>query len=525
MAKKRYTVKQVTEELTRTKGMVYATAENLGCAPKTVYNYINNYPAVAAAKELAEGKIIDIAELGLYKAILNNEPWALKFMLKTKGASRGYIEKQEISNIDGFSENNKSINYRLPAASIADHFLPVYRDVWTEKHNEYVLAGGRGSGKSSFASLLAIELMLNNPDWHVLALRQVKDTLRDSIYSQILWSIEYLSDYYEGLNEQFKCTTNPLEITYKPTEQKIYFRGGDDPLKIKSIKPKFGYIGVLLFEELDQFRGPAAVRSIVQSAIRGGDRAIQLKVFNPPRSRQNWVLKEISIPNEKRLVHNSTYLTVPQEWLGKAFIDEAEFLKEVNPDAYRHEYLGESIGVSGLVFENVKLREISDDEIAQFDRILHGLDFGYYPDPAHYVRCHYDAARMTLYVITEARLWKASNERIYEHLVSIGVKPSDTLICDSAEPKSIADLREYGLAARGAEKGPDSVRYSIRWLQSLREIVIDNERCPYTADEFLNYEYLKTADGEYISEYPDENNHAIDAVRYATSLIWRRRGQ
>ena len=413
--------------------------------------------------------------------------------------------------------------YKLPADSISPNFLDVYRDIWAGKHREYILSGGRGSAKSSFGSLIAIEQLLNNPQVHGLALRQVKDTLRDSIYNQLVWAIDYLRDYFD-LEGKFKCTTNPLEIVYKPTGQKIYFRGGADPLKIKSIKPPFGYIGVLLFEELDQFRGTAAVRSIVQSAIRGGDHAVQIKVINPPRSRNNWAIKDMEIPNENRLVHRSNYLEVPPEWLGKAFLDEAEFLKEINPDAYQHEYMGESIGIGGLVFENVELRKITDEEIAQFDHVCHGLDFGYYPDPAHYARCHYDAARLTLYIYGEVRAWKASNRRLYDLMVAAGLQPSDTLICDSAEPKSIADLREYGAAARGAEKGPGSVEYSIKFLQGLKKIVIDNGRCPHTAEEFINYEYEMTKDGEYISSYPDKDDHAIAAVRYATNLIWRRRG-
>ena len=106
-----------------------------------------------------------------------------------------------------------------------------------------------------------------------------------------------------------------------------------------------------------------------------------------------------------------------------------------------------------------------------------------------------------------------------------GYTNDQMLIADSAEPKSVADLREYGAACRGAEKGPDSVTYSMKWLQGLTAIVIDPERCPYSADEFINYEYEQDRDGNYISAYPDLNNHAIDMTRYATNLIWRRRGQ
>jgi len=409
----------------------------------------------------------------------------------------------------------------LPAYAIAPSFGNVYRDILSRNNSEYVFKGGRGSTKSSFVSLVIIEQLIANPDWHALATRQVKDTLRDSVYAQLVWAINYL-----GLSEQFKCTTSPLEITYLPTGQKIYFRGGDDPLKIKSLKPSFGYIAMLWFEELDQFRGAAAVRSVVQSAIRGGDIALIFKSFNPPRSRNNWTFKELAVPKAGRFVHESDYTTVPVEWLGKAFIDEAIHLSEVNPTAFEHEYLGHVVSAGGLIFENVILRKIEGEEREQFDRIHGGLDFGYYPDPAHYVRCHYDAARLTLYVFAELRKWKHSNQALYNALVEeVGYLPSEDVIADSAEPKSIADLRSYGMTVHGAEKGADSVRYSIKWLQSLKQIVIDPESCPYTAEEFINYEHEMDKEGNYISEYPDKNNHGIDSVRYALNRIWRRRGQ
>jgi len=421
--------------------------------------------------------------------------------------------------------------FSLPADSIGSDFYNVYRYIKKNAFTEFVFKGGRGSTKSSFVSEMIIELIVKNPEWHALATRQVKDTLRDSVYSQLVWAINYL-----GLADKFRCIKSPLEITYIPTGQKIYFRGADDPLKIKSIKPRFGYINILWCEELDQFRGSAAVRSIVQSAIRGGDHSLILKSFNPPRSQNNWVNKELSIPKEKRYIHESNYLNVPVEWLGQTFIDEAEYLKEINPSAYNHEYMGEITGTGGLVFENVEIRRITDEEIfgvednynrlvGGFDRVLHGLDWGWFPDPAHYVRMHYDAARMTLYIYGEIRRNKTSNKDIYKALVEYGLLPSDMIIADSAEPKSIADFREYGASCRGAEKGPESVRYSMKWLQSLRKIVIDNVRAPFAADEFINYEHELDKDGEYISAYPDKDNHAIDGVRYGTNFIWRRRGQ
>jgi PBSX family phage terminase large subunit len=426
--------------------------------------------------------------------------------------------------------------FMLPADCVAPSFLDVYDDIKDHAHTEYMFHGGRGSTKSSFISLVIIWLIKNNPTMHGIALRQVGNTLRDSVYSQLEWAINEL-----GLADEFKCTVSPLEIEYKPTGQKIYFRGADEPGKIKSIKPAFGYIGIAWFEELDQFHGPEAVRNIEQSAIRGGDLAYIFKSFNPPRTAANWANKYVQVPKANQLQHHSTYIELGGriKWLGKPWVEEAEHLKQVNPRAYEHEYLGVANGTGGMVFENVLLRKITDEEIAQFDHVMHGLDWGYYPDPAHYARMHYDAARMTLYIFGELRRSKTSNRQLYDDLVAYGCRGDDVIIADSAEPKSVADFRGYaselykkpdgetytGPDCRGAEKGPESVKYSMKWLQSLATIVIDPERCPETSQEFLDYELEQDKDGNFISEYPDANNHAIDAVRYGANLIWRRRGQ
>lgn len=416
-------------------------------------------------------------------------------------------------------EVSAAFDYHLPASAIGPAYFEVNRLIDQGTYTKYVEKGGRGSLKSSFFGLKLIERIKNNPDQHALVLRQVQNTLRDSVYSQIEWAINYL-----GLDDEFKCTTSPLQIEYVPTGQIIYFRGGDKPLKIKSIKPKFGYIGTLWFEELDQFHGENSIRSIFQSAVRGGDDVVVFYSFNPPPSKNNWVYKWLETPDKSRYVHHSTYLEAPVDWLGESFIREAEHIKEVNPKAYQHEYLGEAISLGGLVFDNVEVREITDEEIAQFDRVLHGLDWGYSIDPASYGKMHYDAARMTLYIFGEYRGWKESNRELYDHICEVGYNPSQLLIPDSAEPKSIADLKSYGAYVRGAEKGPDSVRYSMKWLQTLNKIVVDPVRAPYHKEELTNYEYEQNRDGEYISAYPDKDNHAIDDVRYGTNLIWRRAG-
>lgn len=446
------------------------------------------------------------------KSELDEEEQRAKIQLMSAQAEKASLRQDD--------EENEVPYNGIPATMIAPFFAPVLFDIREHKYTEYVFPGGRGSTKSSFISTNVIDLIMTNPDMHAVVMRQVADTLRGSVYQQMLWAIEAL-----GLSDEFHATVSPMEITRKSTGQKIYFRGADDPGKIKSIKVPFGYIGVLWFEELDQFVGPEAVRKIEQSVIRGGDVAYIFKSFNPPKSASNWANKYIKIPKATRIVVWSNYTQVPAAWLGKPFIDEAEFLKKANPTAYENEYLGVANGTGGLVFDNVTIRKITDDEIKVFDRICNGVDWGWYPDPYHFVRCHYDAARLKLYIFMEYRCNKKSNRQTADKLKKLGLTANDLIICDSAEEKSVGDYRDYGLFARGAEKGPGSVEYSMKWLQSLTEIVIDSERCPETAQEFLEYEYERDKEGEVISGYPDKKNHGIDAVRYATNPIWKKRGQ
>ena len=212
---------------------------------------------------------------------------------------------------------------------------------------------------------------------------------------------------------------------------------------------------------------------------------------------------------------------MPPKWLGKPFLDDAEFLKATNPVAYENEYLGMANGVGGNVFDNVLVREISDEELAQFDRIYRGVDWGWYPDPFAYVAMYYDAARLRLVIFDEYRCNKQSNAQTAEALKRRGVGKNTMVICDSAENKSIGDYCEAGIFARPAAKGPGSVEYGMKWLQSLNEIVIDNRRCPETTREFLEYEYARDKEGNVITGYPDANNHSIDAVRYALEDVIR----
>ena len=402
---------------------------------------------------------------------------------------------------------------------IGSAFYDVARDVFRHGHTHYDFSGGRGSLKSSTVSILVPLLLMQkeNRNCHALVLRKVANTIRDSVYAQYMWAIGEL-----GAAAYWDAKVSPMELIYKPTGQKIMFRGADDPMKIKSIKVPFGYIAITHFEEKDQFAGRAEIRNILQSTMRGGSKYWNFESYNPPISRDNWANKDSLEERSDRLCHKSTYLEAPQEWLGEQFLAEAEHLKEVDERAYQHEYLGVPVGNGGNVFENIELREITDDEISHFDRIYQGVDWGYFPDPFAFIRLYYDKTRETIYLIDEIYQNKLSNAESSEMIKAKGYTDA-YIICDSAEPKSIADFRAAGLPAKAAIKGPDSVSYGIKWLQR-RKIVIDRKRTPNAYNEFVNYEYDTDRDGNFISGYPDENNHLLDCTRYAVEPISRRMG-
>ena len=397
---------------------------------------------------------------------------------------------------------------------LAPVFYDFAKDVMRHGHTHYDIRGGRGSLKSSTVSLLVPQLLIANPNTHALVLRKVANTLRDSVFNQYMWAIAEL-----GMAGLWYAKVSPMEIIYRPTGQKIMFRGADDPMKIKSIKVPFGYIAVTHFEEKDQFSGRAEIRTILQSTMRGGDKFWNFESYNPPISRDNWANIDSAEDKPNRLCHISTYLDAPKSWLGEEFLNEAEFLKQTDERAYQHEYLGLPVGTGGNVFERLELREITDDEIKRFDRIYQGIDFGWYPDPFCFIRIYYDVARETLYLIDEHYVNKTSNE---DNAAWIRERHYNDfpVTCDSAEPKSIVDFRASGVDARSAIKGPGSVEYGMKWLQR-RKIVIDKRRTPNAYKEIVGYEYERNKDGEIISGYPDKNNHAIDAIRYGMEPAYR----
>ena len=401
------------------------------------------------------------------------------------------------------------------ASLVSPAFDDAFWDIQEHKHTFYWFAGGRGSTKSSFVGVDIPLLLMQHPQCHAVVLRKVRNTIKNSVYPQIQWGIERL-----GVIDRYKFITSPHEITYMPTGQKILFFGLDDPAKVKSIKLPFGYVGIVWFEELDQFSGMEEIRNVLQSLLRGGSTYWVFCTYNPPKSQNNWVNEEILADDADRFVHHSTYLQVPRDWLGEQFILEAEKLKAKSEVLYRHEYLGEVTGTGGAVFDNVEDMAMSDELVRNFDRLYYGLDFGFAVDPLAFVAMYYDAKYEELYIFDEIYQQKLTNKQAAER-----IKPrthSHRILADAAEPKSVAEMSLAGLNISGAKKGPDSIDYGMKWLQNRAHIYIDKRRCPNTYREFVGYEYERNKDGQFISAYPDANNHAIDAVRYAMAEVMTR---
>lgn len=451
------------------------------------------------------------------------EKYGLDDVTQKDLASLGILKKAQKGDVQAYEklmeheEQSSKVDdkpYELPASIIGEAFVQINRHI--EPNKDYIFKGGRGGLKSSYVSEKIVELIKNNPNLHACIVRKVQGTLKDSVFAQMKWAITTL-----GLEDEFEYKNNPMEIRYKKTGQIIYFRGCDDPMKLKSIKPPFGYIGILWIEERDQLKGAAEERNIKQSVLRGGDITYSFFSYNPPKSKDNWVNKELLTPDPNRVVHDSNYLQADAEWLGQKFIQDAEHLKEVNPDAYDHEYLGIPNGEGGNVFHTLEFRTITDEEIETMDWIYQGVDWGDAPDPSVFVRIYYDTDKDTIYFIDEMYINHASNREIAEWIQEHGYDDYQ-VTCDSAEKRSTRDLIDLGIKAVNAKKGAGSVAYGMKWLEN-RKIVIDAERTPHVMKEFSEYEFERDKDGNIISGYPDKNNHTIDATRYALERFCNKR--
>lgn len=408
---------------------------------------------------------------------------------------------------------------------LSEKVTPKFQEFWraanSRKYLKHVCKGGRGSAKSSHIAMRIIKDMMKYPVT-TLCIRKVARTLEESVFEELKEAIDRL-----GVTAYWRVMKSPLQLVYIPRGNKIIFRGADDPMKIKSIKVSKFPIAFMWIEELAEFKTEDEVTTIENSVLRAelpdGLFYAFYYSYNPPKRKQSWVNKKYEtqfIPSNT-FVHHSTYLENP--FISQAFKDEAEEVKRKKPHKYEWEYLGKAIGSGVVPFDNLTFRRITDDEIRSFDNIRQGIDWGYGVDPFSFGRWHYDKTRRRLYAIDELYGVKISNREAAEWIKQKGYADTMTT-ADSAEPKSIDEMRSYGLRIRGARKGPGSVEYGEKWLDDLEEIIIDPQRTPNTAREFENIDYQTDSDGNPKAKLEDKDNHTIDQCRYAMEGDMRQPG-
>lgn len=462
------------------------------------------------------------ARTSSHKALIDST----QMLNKLTGIDKQLSKTEEVSDTD----RPECPPYDL-SANIAPVFCEVSRAVDNGSVNRVVLKGGRGSAKSSYAYQKCLDVFLKRPHAMWVCGRLYSNTLRRSCYANVLWAISKRGMTYgqKGEGCDFDATVSPMEITYNKTGQKIIFVGLDEPEKLKSIvfpDPK-QKIEIMLLEEYNQLNSLEDVRNARQSAFRG-DYALEFDIFNPDADELQWANQEALQEEPGKLVHHSTYLDVPPEFIGQKFIEQAEALKLINPQAYDNEYMGNTTRIEGAVFTNVENFTITDEMIEGFTWIKNGIDWGFAVDPWVIIRVAYDSKRRIVYIFGEdystGLIDPESAARAKKLLVKEGQQflpraPENVIYADSAEPKSIATYQELGLKVHGVQKGAGSVKQGVKWLQARAEIRIDKKRCPLAYQEFTRYQYEIDKNNKITAELPDENNHTIDAVRYALSTI------
>lgn len=439
-----------------------------------------------------------------------------------KGDVRSFKALAELAG-DGEGEDGGERPFAFDyCLEMADPFVPLHREAVAGTGCDYWIKGGRASAKSSYVSLEVVGLLMRDPSLSALVMVKRQSDIKDSVWEQVLWAMGRL-----GVADEWVGTTRPYKLTRRSTGQVILFRGCDKAAKSKGLKaPGDTYFGVQWFEEVDQFSGMAEVRTVYQSATRGapeGSPFYRFHTYNPPRAKDSWANREADrrVAAGMRVV-TSNYTDLPDGWLPEQTLADALALKEADPEAYRHEWLGEAVGFGAEVFPRAEARPLTEEErglVGGAPR-YYGVDWGFSSDPWVWVECAYVGKTRTLYVLRELHGRGLSNTETAAMVAqAMEREPYATVVCDSAEPKSIADYKNDGLRAVKAPKtGAHDVRNSVKWLQNRTAIVID-PGCALAAEEFPRYAYELTDDGEPTGNLPDRDNHAIDAVRYAVSTL------
>ena len=391
-----------------------------------------------------------------------------------------------------------------------------YKEFWHFKGRYRVVKGSRASKKSKTTALWYIWNMMKYPEANTLVIRKTFRTLKDSCFKELKWAVKRLK-----VEHLWDFTLSPLEATYKPTGQKIYFRGLDDPLKVTSIAVEVGCLCWMWIEEAYEIMKEDDF-NILDESIRGKTPPGLFKqitiTFNPWNER-HWLKKRFfDNPDEETLAITTNYKC--NEWLDEADLKVFETMMKNNPRRYAVAGLGGWGIVDGLVYENWREEAFSIDDIKNCESAF-GLDFGYTNDPSAFFCGFIDVQEKKLYVWDEIYQKGMSNKRIYDAITDAGYN-KERITGDSAEPKSIDELKGYGLRIKGAEKGKDSIKNGIQWIQDL-EIII-HPRCVNFLTEISNYTWDKDKFGTKLNVPIDDFNHLMDAMRYALEKFIKNKG-
>lgn len=432
------------------------------------------------------------------------------------GNTKAFLALNELNNKGKAKDDNRE--WTIPITDITVDYVELYRAIHKAFKDgslrEIISKGGRGSIKSNFWAAIAEETIYNDPQAHVVFTRRYKTDLRGSVYNQFIKTVTR----HDRL-EDWEFTTSPMEATYKKTGQKVLFVGCDKPISLKSYNLPFGYVKLLIHEECDEMAGAEQMDSVEDTFLRNDTPALDIKVFNPPESTNNFmnIYAQDCINKEKCLVHHSYYYNVPVEWLGQRFFDRANWFKEHKPRYYANNYLGEVTGTGGLVFDNIEERTITQEEADSLTYRYYGLDFGY-EHPQAFMEVAYDSETEMLYILSEVVKKRMKQEEFAREITNY---KNVEIICDSARPDLIRDYSDYGFDIIGATKRwKGGGRAAVwEWLRQREKIVIDPERTPHAHKEFTRCEFEKLKDGTFSSAYPTLDEDCIMSCGYAMNRV------
>lgn len=392
-----------------------------------------------------------------------------------------------------------------------------YKKYWHFKGRFRVCKGSRASKKSKTTALNFIYRLIKYPDSNLLVVRKTFRTLKDSCFAELTWAIDRLK-----VSKFFECKISPLEITYLPTGQKIYFRGLDDPLKITSITVTKGVLCWLWIEEAYEITSESDF-DVLQESIRGqvpNNLFKQVTLTFNPWNENHWLKKRFFDCKQDDDILAITTNYKCNEWLDNSDLKMFENMKIYNPRRYQVAGLGEWGIVDGLVFENWEEQEFDFMEVSKREGVksIFGLDFGYTNDPTALFCGLVDKSFKEIYVFDELYKKALTNKEIYNHIQKMGYA-KEKIVADCSEPKSIEELRTEGLyRITKARKGKDSVLNGIQNIQNYKIII--HPRCVNFITEISNYTWDKDKNtGKAINKPIDDFNHLLDAMRYATEQI------